>query len=90
MSDQPSPNDSAPSTDARPERPPEYCPIDWLRVGPSLVELADRLSFGRDAHGTPRAAKRRTITLILDRELESRAEALALARVLEHFAGLIE
>ena len=84
MSDQPSPNDSPP------ERPPEYCPIDGLRMGPALVELADRLTFGRDAHGVPRATKRRTITLILDRELESRAEALALARVLEHFAGLIE
>jgi len=83
--DQPSPNAS--NLRELPPREPEYATKSGLRVGPAVLELAERLSFGRDDAGTPRAGRSNVVTVAMTREIESKAEALALAAALEVFAA---
>jgi len=72
-------------------RPAVYNTIAGLQVGQVAVELADRVSFTRtDDTGTPRAKKARVLSLGVRGDIETRAEAMALAAAIEAFAGKLD
>lgn len=79
------------SPDEPTPRPPQYAPLLELAVGQTVLELAERMSYARTDDGAPRVeARKKVLILAVRAEIESAAEARALAAAIETIAKKLD